>query len=399
MPNQLLFLSRNREVPSSFRTGVSLHSHTKHSLEGLGFIGRFLQEHRILRSWIARQADDCKRRSGIHIDFNRAYWTPPLTAELAYELESGQIEALGLQAIVSLSDHDNIEAATLLRQSPQSDAVPVSVEWTVPFGHAVFHLGIHNMPPCCAEDLMSAMLQCTAAADERQILDLLHELREMRSLLIVFNHPVWNFTGASRSAFDFELNRFLQAAAPCIDAFELNGMRSSEENRRVVRLAVEWNQILISGGDRHACEPNGILNLTNAADFPEFIDEIRHGRQSTVLIMPQYQQPLNWRFYQGFTQVIRDYPEYPEGQRQWDQRTFHPDLSGEIAPLSELWPKGSPGFLKKIFALAALAAKAPYASLRNALSSGLGESLTLPHEAMPAPIDSRDERFAMPSAD
>jgi hypothetical protein len=36
-----------------------------------------------------------------------------------------------------------------------------------------------------------------------------------------------------------------------------------------------WDQTIISGGDRHGCEPSAVLNLTNAKTFSEFIDEIR----------------------------------------------------------------------------------------------------------------------------
>ncbi len=99
--------------------------------------------------------------------------------------------------------------------------------------------------------------------------------------------------------------------------------------------------MLISGGDRHGCEPNALLNLTNAADFPEFVDEIRNGRQSTVAIMPQYAQPFCWRMYQNFTHVIADYPDHPEDRRRWDQRTFHPDRAGNaIVPMAQLWKVG-----------------------------------------------------------
>ena len=34
----------------------------------------------------------------------------------------------------------------LLRTVPSSRHIPVSVEWTVPFGATAFHLGIHNLP-------------------------------------------------------------------------------------------------------------------------------------------------------------------------------------------------------------------------------------------------------------
>jgi hypothetical protein len=386
--NQVLFLSQDSEVHRSFRTGISLHGHTKHSLESLGFLGKFVREHALLRAFIADQAKKVWHRSRIRIDFDQAYWTPPLSALQAHELETHQIESLGLSSIVSLSDHDNIEAATLLRESAQYSDVPVSVEWTVPFGRAVFHLGIHNMPPNTAQDLMSALRVATEEANEQRIIELLFEVRRIPSVLVVFNHPVWNFTGIAPDVFDYELRRFLQCAGEYFDAFELNGMRDWEENRKVIKLAAEWNHILISGGDRHACEPNAILNVTNAADFPEFIDEVQNGRQSVILVMPQYQHPIHWRFYQSFAQVIRWYPEFPEGQRKWDQRILHPSAAGDLAPLSQLWPRGTPGFLAKIFALAGFIARIPpYGSMRAERSLRMTESLKLSQEPMNVSMD------------
>ncbi len=232
MHNRVLFLSRNESVHTDFRSGVSMHSHTRHSLENLGFIGKFLQKHRLLRLWFAQREQECKRKSGIDLDFDRAYWTPPLSAEGAYKLEAGQIESLGLHPIVSLTDHNNIEASTLLRQSPQYADVPVSVEWTVPFGQAIFHIGVHNIPPATAQNLMSILRESTAEANERQIVDLLFELRDIPNVLLVFNHPVWNFSGVTQDIFDFELKRFLERAGRSLDAFELNGMRGCRENRK-----------------------------------------------------------------------------------------------------------------------------------------------------------------------
>ncbi len=118
MHNRILFFSKNKDVQASFRSGVSLHGHTKHSLESLGFLGKIMQKQYFLRFWIAQQVRQCKRRSGIDLDFDRAYWTPPLTAQVAYELEARQIESIGLRPMVSLSDHNNIEASSQLRLAP-----------------------------------------------------------------------------------------------------------------------------------------------------------------------------------------------------------------------------------------------------------------------------------------
>ena len=379
MQNQVLLLSKDQNAFLPFRSGVSLHGHTRHSQESLGFIGKFLQSHEALKKWIDGQQTYCRRTSGINLDFDRAYWTPPLCERMAHEVEARQIAELGLRPFVSLTDHNSIDACMLLRRSPEFADTPVSTEWTVPFGQAVFHIGVHNLPAAGAESYMAAMHQATTAADEQQIFALFAEFCSLPEVLLVFNHPLWNFEKIPDEVFQYELRRFLSGANPYMHAFELNGMRSHKENRAVLALTREWNQVLISGGDRHGTEPNASLNLTNAADFPEFVDEIRRGRQSTVLVMPQYGQPFGWRMYQNFTHVIADYPDHPADRRRWDQRTFHPDRAGNaVVPMEQLWRVGPPEFIKRIFSLALAAAHLPFGSLLRGRMVSDNECLVWP---------------------
>ena len=58
----------------------------------------------------------------------------------AVGLESGQIEDLGLEPLVSLTDHDNIDAALELRATLEGRRTPISVEWSVPWRGAEMHL-------------------------------------------------------------------------------------------------------------------------------------------------------------------------------------------------------------------------------------------------------------------
>ena len=52
-----------------------------------------------------------------------------------------------MQPLVSITDHDDIQAPMLLRTVASARHIPVSVEWTTPFGKdQAFHLGIHNLP-------------------------------------------------------------------------------------------------------------------------------------------------------------------------------------------------------------------------------------------------------------
>ena len=137
------------------------------------------------------------------------------------------------------------------------------------------------------------------------------------------------------------MNEFLQKNGAYLHALELNGLRNWEENRAVRRLADQWNIVTISGGDRHGVEPNANINLTHATCFTEFVHEIRREKRSNVLFMPQYARPWKHRILQSTLDAIRHYPDFPQGSRRWDERVYHPDASGAIRPLSELWPNGS----------------------------------------------------------
>lgn len=85
-------------------------------------------------------------------DLSRMWWTLPLAPRQALDVEARQIDdRLGLAPIVSISDHDSIDAPMQLQTLGRCGAIPVSVEWTDPFRDTYFHGGIHILPPCRAE--------------------------------------------------------------------------------------------------------------------------------------------------------------------------------------------------------------------------------------------------------
>jgi hypothetical protein len=61
---------------------------------------------------------------------------------------------------------------------------------------------------------------------------------------------------------------------------------------------------------------------------------------SNLLFMPQYAEPWKHRLLQSTIDAVRNYPEFPQGSRNWDERVYHPDRNGVIRPLSEVWPAG-----------------------------------------------------------
>jgi hypothetical protein len=335
------YLWRDQKTHEGFQTGVSLHSHTNQSRETLDFLANLGAKYALIRPVLARLEQRSKKVHGVRLDYLSSYWTPPMTPKLAFDLESQQVEKLGLNSMVSITDHDNIEAPMLLRTVPSARRIPVSVEWSVPYGGVQdFHLGVHNLPSGSAKHWMSTLAEFTANPSDGRLREILVALNDDPNVLVVFNHPIWDLFLVGQQKHDFLVNEFLQKYGDCLHALELNGLRNWEENRETRRLAERWNMVLISGGDRHGVEPNANINLTNATSFTEFVHEIRRERKSNVLFMPQHTQPWKHRLLQSTLDAIRDYPDFPQGSRRWDERAYHPDANGVVRPLTEIWPKG-----------------------------------------------------------
>ena len=336
------------DVAWDYRAAVSLHSHTNCSKESLGFIPEFAQRWPVLHWALQRQY----QRSRVPVDLSRAYWTPPLSPKLALEVERDQIESvLGLRGLVAITDHDSVEAPTLLRMVAETRDIPFSLEWAVPFGNAIFHLGVHNLPSCSVQEIVADLAAYTQDPSGRDVSELMAMLDQLPEVLVVFNHPLWDLRSLGKEPFRQALDHFLQRNARFVHAFELNATRGWKENNAVMELADSWGCLLISGGDRHGCEPSAALNLTRSTSFPEFVGEIRVEKRSHVLFMPQYAEPVCMRTTQTLLDVIREYPEYAAGSQRWDGRVFHPDhITNLDRPVSAYW-NAPPAFLERIFSV------------------------------------------------
>jgi hypothetical protein len=198
---------------------------------------------------------------------------------------------------------------------------------------------------------MSDLSEYTHNPLERNLPQLLCALHACPDVLVVLNHPMWDLAGIGPERHARTLRTLLCRHGQFLHALELSGIRSWPENQAVVHLSDGCNQTLISGGDRHGCEPNAALNLTNAESFTEFVHQVRKERSSHVLFMPQYTEPLTLRILQTLLDLIREYPDYSSGSRQWDERVFHPDHTGAVRPLSALWEK-PPYYVRHFFSVA-----------------------------------------------
>jgi len=340
--SSISYLWRDQSAPRGFRSGVSLHSHTNQSKETLDFLANFGNQYPVMRPLLSRLERRSEQLHGVRVDYAASYWTPPMTPKLAFDLETNQVEKLDLSAMVSITDHDTIKAPMLLRTVPSARQIPVSLEWSAPYGAQSFHLGVHNLPIARANEWMATLAEYTEHPSDARFSEILVALHEEPNVLVVFNHPLWDLYLIGPEKHQFLVNEFLQKNGAYLHALELNGLRNWDENRAVRRLAEQWNMQLISGGDRHGVEPNANINLTNAGSFTEFVHEIRREKMSNVLFMPQYAEPWKHRILQSTVDAIRHYPEFPQGSRTWDDRVYHPDSNGVLRPLSELWPNGAP---------------------------------------------------------
>jgi hypothetical protein len=307
-----------------------------HSEECLSFLPRYL--HRV--PGVSQVVSRYERGSRPAVDFSRAFWTPPLNPAAALHLERDQITQLGLQALVSLTDHDNIEAGASLQAGVDADEVPISVEWTVPFGGSIFHLGIHNLPAVEAQSWMSAMATYTATQNEHLLRHILSACAAMPQVLVILNHPFWLEEGIEEAGHERALDRFLRENVQWVHAFELNGTRRWHENAASMELATTFARPVVSGGDRHACEPAACINLTNSRSFSEFAAEVKAG-YSSVVFLPHYRQPMAFRILEASCEILRPYPEFV-GRERWIDRVFYRSEDGIAQTLAALWKNREP---------------------------------------------------------
>ncbi len=346
-----------------FAYGVSLHSHTWHSRESLEFIPKYARRSQFLGQVMNLAEWQYRSRTGNVLDCSRAYWTPPLSPAAAVQLESAQIARhTQLPAMVSLTDHDDCRAGI------DSDG-PNSIEWTIPFAPSFFHLGVHNLPRQQAASLVADMRAHAADPQNVPLSGLLESLHNHSDILIVFNHPLWDegLIGTAQHAALAEV--FLRRFGRWIHALELNGLRCSAENHKVLQLADAFGLPAISGGDRHGREPNANINLTRASTFSAFVDEIRQDQISHVAYMPQYREPLRLRQFETAWDILRYDPESQDGRRSWCDRVFFTCERGITRPLSHFFGEKGPKILLPFLAAMHLLEKP---AVRPVLRAALG---------------------------
>lgn len=376
-------------------TAVSLHAHTNRSREGMAVMPAYLDRIPLVAPLVRRELRAYEQRNHEAVDFSKGWWCPPVDAAGVLASERDQIGArLGLHPIVSITDHDSIDAPLALRAArTASDDVPLSVEWTVPFERGFLHLGVHNLTPARGEEMFAALSAHTEQRAVERLSDLLDLLCAAPETLIVLNHPLWDLAGIGAAEHATLLRRFLDEHRARLHAIEVNGYRSWTENLGAIALADAVSLPVISGGDRHGCAPNALLNLTEARSFSEFATDIRDGHHSVVLVMPEYRQSLVIRKLAVASDVLREYPSYPHGQQRWIDRVSY-ERHGETRCLSEEWPDGGPWWVRSAMCTFGIATSAPLLPATRLLVWLAGASTS----QRPAPRGAADTAAALPSS-
>jgi hypothetical protein len=333
------------------KTGVSLHCHTQHSKEMLDFVPHYAEKFPIIATVWRKERDKYEAKEGRKVDFTDAYWSPPLTATGVFEIERQQIHNAGLEAIVSLTDHDSIDANIEVNDKNADARAPISLEWTVPFDYGFFHVGVHNLPGNRAVEITKTLLNFTFVEEnhtDAHLTEMFAMLGELPGVLVILNHPLWDIEIVGKERHEALLKEFVKRHGRWIHAFEINGFRSWSENKAVIEMAEALGIPIATGGDRHGCKPNTVINLTNADTFEGFVNEIRVEKRSEVMLMPEYEHPLHSRQLQSFSEILSHYPDFVEGRQKWFERVFFDtgDGNGVRSLASHGWKLGGPKWLR-----------------------------------------------------
>jgi len=385
-PQSTIIAFRKSEALAPYTTAVSLHSHTCHSNEVLSDVSPYLAWIPIVGRLFRSEAAAYQQRTGQPIDFSKGWWHPPLSPAAVIESEVLQITSfLQCVSIVSVTDHDSIDAALSLRRQHGHELAPISLEWTVPLGLGFLHLGVHNLNATDAPHMFRALSAFTGGSkrsERAELSRLLVDLNADPDALLVLNHPFWDISGLGAMDHAAMVNSFVADHGDLIHAVELNGYRSQQENRDVIAFADTCKLPLVSGGDRHGRVPNSVLNLTNATSFGEFAREIRIKKRSAVLLMPEYQRALVDRKLETAADVLRTYSVHPAGHQRWIDRVTY-ERHGVVRRLAERWPTGGPLWVRLAITLFLLATSPPLLSLTGVVGRFLQRTASSP--AMPGP--------------
>jgi predicted metal-dependent phosphoesterase TrpH len=164
--------------------------------------------------------------------------------------------------LVTVTDHDSIDAAEHLRHHPDF-FLSEEVTCTTPTGTEI-HVGVYGIAERHHIELQRRRKDVPALAAY---------LREQK-IFFSINHVFSSLTGR-RTELDFPLFADL---FPAVET--LNGHIPTANNRSAARLAEDWRKVLVGGSDAHTTSALGLTytEAAGAGDIPSYLEALRQGR-------------------------------------------------------------------------------------------------------------------------
>jgi predicted metal-dependent phosphoesterase TrpH len=164
--------------------------------------------------------------------------------------------------LVTVTDHDSIDAAEELRRYPDF-FLSEEVTCITPSGNEI-HVGAYGI-----EERHHVELQ----RRRKDVPALAAYLRE-QNVFFSINHVFSSLTGR-RTDQDFQL---FEREFPAIET--RNGQIPRANNRSAERLAEEWRKAVVAGSDAHTLSCLGLTStdVAGARDIPDFLRALRRGR-------------------------------------------------------------------------------------------------------------------------
>ena len=282
-----------RECPHpdrEFGYAVSLHNHSCHSVEKLAALNQVVK-----LAFMRPLSGVLKSSFGLggvsDLNYAEITFNPPYTPDDVYQMEAAAAARWGFDGVhLAITDHDEFAGSlALLRGRPDLNGrIALSEELSLWFQGHLFHLGVSHMPESAVEET-HVRIQAVARGGRY---DELFETLAASGCLVVLNHPLIAWAGAEKIPVTELLSRYGWA----IHALEVNGMRTREENDRVLELARQWHKPVVGGGDSHLLVASSVISLSRAASFKDFIAEVKDGH-AVPFVTPDYFAPLKWKLF------------------------------------------------------------------------------------------------------
>jgi predicted metal-dependent phosphoesterase TrpH len=282
-----------RECPypdREFGYAVSLHNHSCHSVEKLAALNQ------VVKLAFMRPLSGILQNSfglgGVpDLNYAEVTFNPPYSPQDVYDMEAAAAAKWGFDGVhLAITDHDEFAGSlALMRGRPDLNGrIAVSEELSLWFHGHLFHLGVSGLPESEVEET-HARIQVAARGGRY---DELFETLAASGCLVVLNHPLI----AWKPGADIPVAELLSRYGWAIHALEINGMRSREENDRVLELARHWRKPVLGGGDSHLLVASSVLSLSQAASFADFVAEVKDGH-AVPFVSPDYFAPLRWKLF------------------------------------------------------------------------------------------------------